>query len=110
MQVAVTVRSYDAEIPPLELIGHVPYADCPLAVTRRHHFVDGAWAERDGYYITHRPVGFQLGKRVFDTVEAALAVIDRCDPTFPAWPLARGGTDDAATIACRYKFRVAAAE
>jgi hypothetical protein len=55
--------------------------------------------------ITHVPTGFNLGGLVWDSPNAALAVLLQCDPTFAAWAFANGEKDDVATRACYAKFR-----
>lgn len=105
--IPVTIRTRDGAVP-LTIDGLAPFADCVLAVTPVYDRTDYGWRKRKrgGFYITHCPTGYQLGKRIFETEEEALAVLERCDPTFPAWPLA-GDDNSVARMACHAKFRAA---
>jgi len=96
-------------IPPHETIGFVPFADSPLAVTpvSTWNAAFERWDDNHYWQITQRATGWNLGQRSWRTRDAAMAVLLRCDPTFAAWALATGAVDDAATIACRVKFRMA---
>lgn len=107
--VRVICRSHNAATPSLETGGYAPTADCVLAVTADAVFDNALqqWRGRSGWCITHRPSGFQLGSVVFDDLDDALAVLERCEPDFPAWKVATGQLGDAATIACAYKFKQA---
>lgn len=95
--------------PDFPAVGLAPYATCPLAVTPVAKFseMSGKWSMLETYQITHRPTGYQLGGKEFDTQQEALEFLDRCEPTFAAWPLAKGSKTDPATIACRQQFLMA---
>lgn len=105
--ILVTIRTRDGAVP-ITIDGLAPFADCVLAVTPVYDWTDHGWhkRKRGGFYITHCPTGYQLGNYIFKTREEALAALERCDPTFPAWPLA---SDDnpVARMACHAKFRAA---
>jgi hypothetical protein len=112
--VHLVLRSHESDIPPFEVLGFVPFDDCPLAVTqqiyfdrlKRHWF---PWDPDDGYKITHRATGFNLGEKDrWFSVDEAMAVLMRCDPDFPGWQLA--GTNEAAKAACHLKFKWAIQE
>lgn len=107
MQVTVLLRTREPDVPPREAKGFVPSLDCPLAVTPSVHFDETRrqWSGRGTWQITQRALGFNLGRREWSTVEEAMAVLERCDPTFAAWPLATGDKGDPATKACAVKFR-----
>lgn len=106
LKVLVTIRSLDDDVPPHKIHGLAPTDDCALAVTRSWTFTDEKWNERDRYMITHRPTGYSVSKREWSTQAEAIAVLERCDPLFPAWALAIGNSEtDAATKACFAKFR-----
>lgn len=115
IQIPVTIRSADADVPSLETVGFAPHADSPLAVTQDAVWQRGAnaWVRSERFRITHRPTGFALGERGvsrhWPTIGTAFVVLQACEPDFPAWPLAMGG-DGAADVACRYKFRAALGE
>lgn len=107
IEVQVTRRAYDPDVPPFQTTGFVPFKSSPLAVTRAASFT-GEWREISGRWrITHRPTGYCLTDHEFDSFEEAMRVLNLCDPTFPAWPLALAQTGNVARDACRYKFRVA---
>lgn len=96
---------------PIEVDGFVPDVASPLAVTPVATWSISSWTVHDGrWQITHRATGLNLGGREFDTREAAMAVLVRCEPAFPAWAAVKAGVADAAMMACRYKFRVATQE
>lgn len=110
--VNITIRAYPhQQRPDFAVDGHAPYAGCPLAATPivKWSDIDKRWNIRDGWVITHVPTGYSIRGKEFDTVDEALEFISRLDPQFPAWPLAIGGTDDIATIACHQKFLLASA-
>jgi len=109
--VTVTLESRAEDMDGLDVEGYVPFADCPIAVTPfyvRHHG-DTMWEGTDKWCISQRRTGFNLGRETWNSKEDAMAVLLRCDPTFPAWPLATGADDCRATQACRVKFREALA-
>jgi hypothetical protein len=107
IRVPVTLRSADTGAPTLDTEGVAPSDVCPLCVTRVAIFDYRVkkWVERDAWQITHRPTGFNLGKREWPTEAEAFAVLEKCDPTFPAWQIATGETGCAATVACKIKFK-----
>lgn len=114
-KVPVTIRTrHFPDVPPLETEGELPYADCPLAVTRRYKWDNrtNSWDDIGRWCITHRPTGLCLTADLYNwpSSKQAMAALNRCDPTFPAWPLCTGDKTDIATIACRFKFRVAMGE
>jgi len=93
-----------------EVDGFTPSASCPLAVTKLWYHSERKWIRANTWCIVHRPTGKTLGAKEWMTMEAAFAILLKCDPDFPAWPLAKGFPDDPATAACKYKFRVACCE
>lgn len=97
----------DSDVPRLQVETFSGDVGDALYVTKNHVYVDGKWAEREGWRITHAPTGKALGPNTLATRDEALALLARCDPEFPAWPLATDLPDCAATKACAYKFRVA---
>jgi hypothetical protein len=104
----VTTRSGDLELPARKAEGFAPAATSPLAVTKVCHwsYDDERWVDHDGQWcITHIPTGHTLGPDDWPTAQEAYEVLLRCDPDYPAWPLAIGDDDDAATKACKIKFR-----
>lgn len=101
----VPIASDDSTVPPYTADGLVPFPDSPLAVTRVHIHTNSVWAERDGFCIAHRPTGLQLGSRRWSSEAEAMAVLLKCEPEFPAWPIA--GTNEGAKAACKFKFRMA---
>lgn len=107
--VRVPCASPDVSIPPHEQDGFVPFETSPLAVVRMAIWraVEKQWIEPEhrGWCIAHRPTGFNLKGREWPTRHDAMAALERCEPTFPAWALATGAEGDAATMACRVKFR-----
>lgn len=109
VQVDVTLRSRKATTNPLPVQGTVPYADCPLAVTKgaTYDVASETWSLNETWLIVHRATGFNLGPEGWDTRKEALAILDRCDPTFAAWGMCTGVVGDPATAACKYKFRMA---
>jgi hypothetical protein len=111
LKVPVTIRSSRTDLPLYETVGFVPDVDCPLAATHSTLWdvEEGRWRDGEWWQVTHRATGFYLGAKTFRDADEALAVIARCDPTFPAWQLVRAGVVDAAMLACRYKFRMAVA-
>jgi hypothetical protein len=111
MKILVTIRSNDIEIPSIDVEGEAPFADCPIAVTRVYVFDDALreWQPGKEWCVTHRATGYRLGKNSWSTKAEALAVLERADPSFAAWPLAVGSIEDTATIACFVKFRAACA-
>jgi len=108
--VTVTLRTRDMN-PPLQVMGATPDATCPLAVTLAHIYDHDTsrWHVHSlgGYYVTHRPTGWQLGGVRFGSVQEGLDVIERADWRFPAWAAANGGDRDPATLACKVKWRAA---
>ena len=112
IRVPLTIRSDDVTRPPYETEGFVPDADCPLAA---HLYAvwdeaDSKWHDGVQWQITHRRTGFSLGKGTFRDRDEAIAVLMRCEPSFPAWQAVQAGVVDAAMLACRYKFRAAIQE
>lgn len=87
----------------------MPYADSPLAVTLEYVHDDALaiWTVRKGggWQIVHRATGLHLGGKFWPTRDEAMAALMKCEPEFPAWAAAIGSPTDAATIACRGKFR-----
>jgi hypothetical protein len=109
-KVPVTVRSDDSTVPLYQTVGFAPSEACPLAVTNvcTFDYDAGTWSEDiTRWRVSHRPSGYHIGKLHWPTFDEAAAVLLACDPDFPAWPLATGAEDCAATIACRMKFRMA---
>lgn len=111
MQVPVVLRALPTDNrPDYMTAGDAPYAECPLVVTPVIVWseLDRAWktfAKR--FQINHKPTGYRLGQKEFVTRKEALAFLDRCDPHYPAWPLAKSGLSDPATVACFQKFKMA---
>jgi hypothetical protein len=109
---AVPVVCRAKDTPDHPTTGFAPSVVCPLAVTPVATFDDAKreWVEHEARWcITHRPTGLTLGPTEWDTRKAALDVLAKCDPDFPAWALATGGRECLATLACRVKFRGACA-
>lgn len=111
LTVNVTIRARQAEYPAYKCKGKAPFAGSPLAVTAATLWDEDKdeWVSRPGYEITHTPTGYRLGGdiKTWKTEAEAIAAMQRCDPTYPAWPLAKGHPDDPATIACRVMFKAA---
>lgn len=108
--IPVSVRARDPEVAPLVTVGFAPVADSPIVVTHpaRWNYATGEWSiDESMWQLTHVATGFCLSRRQWRHKKDALAVIERCDPTFPAWPVAFGSKDDPATVACFVKFRAA---
>jgi hypothetical protein len=109
--IPVQIRSRDASAPLYPCSGIVPYLGSPLAVASDaiYSALSKKWEAKGGWIIVHVPTGYALGHEVtWNTQEEAMAVLMACDPAFAAWPLANGDmTGDAATKACKYKFKVA---
>lgn len=99
-------------LPPYEIDGFVPFVGCPLAVSRDFEWDGDAWQECEGWVISHVPTGYRLGEdKSWRTAEKAMAVLMRCNPSFPAWAFAKGGpATDSATRACWPLWRAAIAE
>lgn len=106
IEARITTRSRNATIPPaVDRVAFVPFPGSPLAVANQVVWGRARWKETNEWCIVHVPTGYQLGGAVWDTSEEAMAVLVRCDPSFPAWRAATGETNDSATIACRMKFK-----
>jgi hypothetical protein len=106
----VTIRTKDATTPPHVMAGVVPFEGSPLAVTKVAVWKRARWVELDDrYHITHIPTGWHIGGAEWKTQAAAFEVLERCEPSFPAWRLAIGKKEDPATVACAVKFKMALA-
>lgn len=116
--VSVTITPHEKTATPAQVIGYAPSDASPLAVTR-HLYWDKAerewflWEEGDGYCITHRPTGLNLGPGdgkglrngkpgIWYSLADAWSVLLRCEPDAPEWSVA--GTDERAREACRARF------
>lgn len=110
--VSVTCASSQPNVPPHKTTGIAPSITSPLAVTRVLWWVGGKWVEQDTWCITHRPTGFSLGEKEWDTSSAAYRVLLDCDPEFAGWRHAKGlagrSAPDPTTLTCRDKFMKAA--
>ena len=109
--VTVPIRSSDPDVLPGTVDGFVSFVESPLAVAPAMHFreVERDWVPTGaGWRVVHRATGFHLGgDHAWPTAEEAMAVLDRCDPRFPAWAAIQAGVVDAALVACRLLFRTA---
>lgn len=109
LAVPIVIHSADAEVPPYETTGYVPFADAQLAVTNYATWDEAERQWKDGVHwqITLRRAGYSLGKQTWNSIEEAMAALMRCDPTFGAWAVVQRGIDDAAMTACRMMVRMA---
>lgn len=114
IQIKVTLRSRTTDVP-FVTNGLAPTANCPLAITPTAVFDNATKAWRltgKGFRITHLPSGFCLGDMAagYSTQDKAARVLTACQPEHPAWLLATGKPDCAATAACKTLFRLASSE
>jgi hypothetical protein len=107
--VVVSMRSSDSAVPRHDASGYVPFDESPLAVVHCTSYdrLRRKWRDYPQWQIAHRPTGFSIGALEFADLTAAINFLHALDPSFPAWQSVQWQVDDAAMVACRYKFRVA---